>query len=178
LSAHAALRAATRAAHDQLDAHFSTYDLGDRDNYGRFLTSHAAAFVPIEAALTGAGAGRLVDDWPGHRRSNALLADLADLGLAPPPPVAPPAYDDDDHILGGLYVIEGSRLGGQMLQRLVADDLPRRFLSAPQAKGRWRGLTATLDQRLQSPASLSRSVEAALATFSSFHKAVTVSLYE
>lgn len=178
MSAHAALRAATRAAHDQLDAHFSSYDLGNRDDYSRFLTSHAAAFVPIETALTGAGAARLVDDWPGHRRSNALLADLADLGLVPPEPVAPPQFEDDDQILGGLYVIEGSRLGGQVLQRSVAAGLPRRFLAAPQGKGRWRALTATLNQRLQTPSSLSRAADAALATFSSFQRAVTVSIYE
>ncbi|QNN64154.1 biliverdin-producing heme oxygenase [Sphingomonas rhizophila] len=174
MTAHAALRAATRDAHDQLDSHFSGYDLADPGDYGRFLTAHAAAFLPIEEALDRAGAARLVADWPTHRRRDALVADLADLGLTVPAPVAAPAYANDDALLGGLYVLEGSRLGGAVLKRAVGDTLPHRFLSAPQESGRWRRFIATLDQFLYSGASLSRAGDAAKATFACFEQAVTV----
>jgi heme oxygenase len=174
LSAHAALKAATRKAHDQLDAHFSGYDLAEPGDYARFLTAHAAAFLPIEDALDRAGAARLLADWPTHRRRDALVADLDEMGLAIPVPVGPPPYADDEALLGGLYVIEGSRLGGAVLTRAVGDGLPRRFLSAPQEKGRWRRFIATLDQFLYPGRSLSRAGDAALATFACFEQAIMV----
>lgn len=168
MSAHQALRAATRAAHDAVDRRFAGLSLDRPADYGRFLLAHAAAFLPAEQALTDAGAGSLIDDWDQLRRSPALHADLDALGLRPPPPAEPPAYADEAAVLGGAYVIEGSRLGGALLRRQVAPGLPRAFLDSVQPPARWRRLLALLDRALADRAAIARATEAALGTFALF----------
>ena len=78
--AHRRLRAATAHAHEAVDAVFGDYDLTDRDSYARFLSAHAAAMVPLEAALDAAGAERVTADWAERKRGDLILADLAALG--------------------------------------------------------------------------------------------------
>ncbi len=116
-----ALRSATRALHVSVDEGFSRFDLADRRGYAQFLTIHAQAAPAIEAGLNEAGAGGLLTDWAERRRTAALVADLADLELATtlqhPEPLR---FQDRAELIGGLYVLEGSRLGGAMLARRVA----------------------------------------------------------
>lgn len=168
MSAHATLRAATRAAHDRVDAGFAKLNLGDRADYRIFLRRHAAAFLPAEEALTSAGADRIVAGWSSHRRGPALLADLAELGIEVPAFTLAPSYQGDARILGGTYVLEGSRLGGAILRRSVAPGLPRRFLDSVQPPGRWRAFLADLDLRLSDRNSLDLATQAALRTFALF----------
>ena len=114
------LRAATQGAHARVDAAFSRFDLTCREDYADFLTVHARVVPGLEQALDRAGAGALLADWPERRRGGALLADLADLE-APIPACAAAQVDfaDPSEALGGLYVLEGSRLGGAVLARRV-----------------------------------------------------------
>ncbi|MEQ7874573.1 biliverdin-producing heme oxygenase [Sphingomonas sp. ASV193] len=168
MSAHRFLRDETRAAHEAVDASFAGLDLAKRDDYAAFLVAHAAAFLPAEEALTAAGADLLMPDWSVHRRGALLAADLADMGVALPPPASAPRYDDEAAILGGAYVLEGSRLGGAMLRRQVGEGLPRRFLDAVQPPGRWRGFIALLEQKLYTEAEQRRARDAALSTFALF----------
>lgn len=170
MSAHRALREATRAAHDRVDAIFSHLDLADPADYARFLTAQAAAFIPAETALSDAGAARLVEDWDALRRAPLLTADLAALGIAPPAPATPPDYRSPAAILGGMYVLEGSRLGGAMLRRSVPADFPRGFLDSVQPPGRWRSFTRLLDRSLATSESLALASESALLTFTLFER--------
>lgn len=170
MSAHAALRAATREAHDRVDARYSSLNLSDRDDYATFLALHAAAFIPAEEALTRAGAADFIPDWTGMRRADALMADLADLGLIATPSDRPIAYDGTPAILGGAYVLEGSRLGGAMLRRQVGDGLPRRFLDSVQPPGRWRAFVADIDRILYDVASTDRAIASAVMTFALFEQ--------
>ncbi|HLH34523.1 MAG TPA: biliverdin-producing heme oxygenase [Alloacidobacterium sp.] len=52
-------------------------------------------------------------------RAHLLASDLRTLGLDPYPCAAPtlPAFRGTPEILGGMYVMEGSRLGGQLIGR-------------------------------------------------------------
>jgi heme oxygenase len=168
LSAHQALRRATRGAHDRVDAAFSTLNLADPADYATFLTRHAAAFLPVEQALTEAGADRLIADWDALRRGSLLSADMADLGIHSSDGILAPAYPTPAAVLGGAYVLEGSRLGGAMLRRMVGGELPRRFLDSIQPPGRWRTITAALDQFLGDPHSLAVATMSALETFALF----------
>lgn len=168
MSAHARLRAETRFAHDRVDALFGGHDLADPQDYTRFLAAQAAAFLPVEAALDAAGAGRLFPHWTAHRRGMLLRADLADLRAPLPEPVEPPRFDDDPAIAGGVYVLEGSRLGGTMLRRSVPAHLPRRFLDAPQEPGAWRRVLQRLDGILDDADRIDRAVVAASRTFDCF----------
>lgn len=173
MSARAALKAATAAAHDRVDAGFAGYDLTDRDSYADFLSGHAAAFIPLEEALADAGAERLVAGWSAQRRSAMLIDDLAALGRSPPPRLAVPMFTGDWAILGGLYVLEGSRMGGAVLVRQVAPGLPVAFLGARPERGHWPAFVARLDEMVKSPQALDAATTAALSSFAVFERAVT-----
>jgi heme oxygenase len=161
------LRAATAPAHERLDSLYSRLDLARAADYARFLTGHAAAFLPIEAALVKAGADNLIPGWSDDRRGAALQADLAALGLALPAPHSAPVFASDAAVLGGLYVLEGSRLGGAVLARSVPAGAPNAFLK-PSPASTWRAFTALLDARLASAAALDEAAAAASAVFGVF----------
>lgn len=170
-----ALKAATAEAHQRLDDRFSTLDLAKRDDYAAFLMAQAGAFPPIEAALDRAGVESLVLDWPTRRRSAALLADLADLGLEPPPPAPAPPLSSEADSLGALYVLEGSRLGGALLIRTVPAGLPKSFLT-PGNPAAWRAFVTILDERLSSQADIDAAARTATAVFKAFSSAASMIL--
>ncbi len=170
-TAHQLLRAATGIAHERLDARFGVFDLADTRDYGRFLQAHAAALMPVEAALDTAGMAALLDDWPARRRAALIAADLAALGLAMPAPVPVAPLANMAAAWGAAYVVEGSRLGGAMLARRVADDAPRAYLATPLPKGAWRLFLGRLDAALDADAARATAIRGALATFAVFEAA-------
>lgn len=165
-----ALRRATAAAHDEVDAIFSRADLSSASGYRAFLSAQARAHLSVEAALEMAGVERVIADWPERRRAALLRADLEDLGEAADLGAAP-AFTDPAELAGAAYVLEGSRLGGALLKRSVADGLPTRFLDAPARAGAWRALLLRLDEVLAEQADLDRAVTAARAVFTLFARA-------
>lgn len=174
-SARSALRNATSADHERVDAAFSRFDLASRDGYGAFLVAQAAAHLPVEAALDGAGVARVLPDWAQRRRGDRLRADLAAMGLEPaaePAAVAciqalSAALADAAGMLGAVYVLEGSRLGGALLRRSVPDGLPVTFLEAGNSAA-WRTLLAKLDERLCNQEKIALAVSAAARVFAVF----------
>ena len=166
----AALRAATAADHDRVDALFGGYDLADRESYARFLVAHARAVPAVETAL--AAFGRLPG---GVARAPLLTEDLADLDVAPPSALAFALPDDAAAGWGALYVLEGSRLGGAMLARQVGAGLPGRYLGAGHGPGGWRAVLAGLEAAAEGSAWLERAVAAARATFALYGRAVEAS---
>lgn len=140
MSGAAALRAATAAAHERVDARFGTYDLKDRGDYIRFLVEHARAVGGAEAYLE-----RAHPHLAWRARLPLIAADLAALGQSLPDP-APFSLAPDPGIADGVvYVLEGSRLGGQLLARAVGADLPAAYLGATHLPGEWRDLRHGLD---------------------------------
>ena len=168
MKARSHLRSATAEAHERVDRLFGAYDLADREGYRRFLLAQAAAFLPVEASLDAAGAGRLLADWSARQRGDRLKADLADLGAEVPPPVLSPSLCSPADIAGAIYVLEGSRLGGALLKEALPETVPRRFLEAPQEPGSWRKLLERLDDFLYEPAALDAAVLVAKGVFQSF----------
>lgn len=141
---HARLRAATGACHDEVDRLFGQFDLADAASYGKFLTAHAMALVPVE---DWADIGRLIAGWSG--RKVALYEDLAALGLTFPPfePLSWPR--DPAARWGAAYVIEGSRLGGVMLSRSIGAGLPHAYLSARHGPGDWQALLRLMEEKAE-----------------------------
>lgn len=164
------LRAATGGHHDRVDALFSRADLTTRAGYGRFLQAQAAAHLPVERALDAAGAGKVLADWSQRERAALLRADLAALDLPVADGDTGPRYDNPAAILGGVYVLEGSRLGGTLLKRSVAEGLPTAFLGAADSAA-WRGLLAHLDTALDSGDKRDAAIAAAQQTFKMFEAA-------
>jgi len=172
LSARAYLRAITRDAHDRVDAGFSKFDLSTVEGYADFLVAQAAAFLPVEAALDRAGAEELLPDWPQRRRGDALKSDLERLGRDVPEPMTPPDFSDAASVWGGLYVLEGSRLGGAILHKAVGADFPTSFLDPPQEKGLWRQFVAAVERNLYQDVLLERAGVGAIRTFACFEESV------
>lgn len=188
--AHRRLREATAHAHAAVDAVFGGYDLSDRDGYARFLSAHAAAMVPLEAALDAAGAERVTADWASRKRADLILADLAmhsDRGQAdlveagwPSSPFdqlgfgaerSTKAQDLLPILAGVLYVVEGSRLGGKFLARRLPVEFSKSYLDAHQPAGNWAKLLASIDAILYDEHRTEIAVDAALSTFSMFERA-------
>ncbi|HEY6917186.1 MAG TPA: biliverdin-producing heme oxygenase [Allosphingosinicella sp.] len=173
------LRAATADEHERVDRLFSMFDLGTDEGYRAFLSAQAWAYLPVEKALDTAGAARLIDDWRERRRAHLLLADLEELGAGRmessaqshrgvPVFSAREGCERDAAILGALYVLEGSRLGGAVLKRRLPPGMPVRFLGTPQSPGAWRKLLEILDECLYEPERLAVAVGTARDVFMRF----------
>lgn len=168
MSARLRLREDTRAAHEAVDAAYSGFDLSTTEGYRAFLTAQALAFLPIEAAADRAGAGDLLPDWSARRRSRRLKDDLADLGVPPSEDLQSVELCGVPDVLGAVYVLEGSRLGGRLLHRHLPADAPSRFLGDDDYGPRWRALTRLLDERLTDPHDIEAAVASARSTFDCF----------
>lgn len=171
---HARLKAATRQAHEIVDAHFSRFDLADRQGYRDFLAAHAAIMPRCEAVLDASGVAALLPDWEARRRTPALLADLAALDCAV-------VIDDDAPVAlaapeawGMLYVLEGSRLGGAVLAGRVRANPDAhcrdaiRYLRHGQGARLWPVFLLALDCEPVTNVEFERIVAGALETFSLF----------
>jgi heme oxygenase len=71
-----------------------------------------------------------------------LEADLDALGTTPLPLMAElPRFDSVDQLIGAMYVIEGSNLGGTVIVRLLDESLPaampRLFFANSGGHARW-----------------------------------------
>ena len=168
MSAASELRAGTRSEHDRVDALFGRLDLSSATDYGLFLRAMAAAYLPVEKALEEASIGLLVRDWRVRKRGDLLGRDLAELGLTEIQLLAAPCFGDVPAILGGIYVLEGSRLGGAFLKRSLPVAAPARFLGAPAEPGSWKRLLETIDANLTEAGDILRACEAARSVFRTF----------
>jgi heme oxygenase len=154
-----------------VDEIFSRPDLSRRDDYVDFLSAQAAALVPAELSLERAGAGSLLSGWEECKRSRLVRADLFSLGAAMPAPLVTPTFTSEAEVWGGLYVLEGSRLGAALLRRSVAPTFSTAFLDAAPTAERWRNLLHSLDERLIRPRDIGRATAAARRVFHLFEQA-------
>ena len=171
-----ALRAATTDAHERVDALYSRFDLAGAAGYADFLVAQAGAYLAIEAALDRAGAENVLPDWPRRRRAEALRRDLAVLGLkVSASDIEAPALGEAARVIGAIYVLEGSRLGGTMLLRSVPQGQPTEFLST-RHPDLWRVFIARLDCVLADESRLETAKFAALDTFECFERSARLAL--
>lgn len=144
-----ALRTATRQAHHLLDHHALLAPLPRPDltlsAYGDALAALHGIHQAGETAIA-AGLARLGLSYPWQPRQTELDADLAALGRTPwPLRIATAPCQDAADLIGYLYVIEGSRLGGLVIGRQLATHLPQapcRFYDDQHAPARWTGFNA------------------------------------
>lgn len=172
-SARHSLRSATAAAHDAVDRAFGAFDLADRQRYADFLTAQAAAFLPVEAAIDRSAPLRVLPDWPERRRSDSLRDDLTRLGVVASAQAEMRPFDTPEALLGAIYVLEGSRLGGRMLARGVPDAFPQSFLSAGNP-ALWRSLLAVVELNLVTGEQRATAITAARDVFALFEKGACV----
>ena len=154
------LRDATADRHAPVDTVLSQADLGDRRGYGRFLPAQAAAHIPVEEALDVLGIEAILADWPSRRRGDLIREDLDTLGLPLPPLEDQPRLGGVPALLGAAYVLEGSALGGAVLERSMAAGLPTLYLSTTRPAA-WRDLITVIEARLTDPDDLDAAIDAA-----------------
>ncbi|MCY7399060.1 MAG: biliverdin-producing heme oxygenase [Sphingomonas bacterium] len=121
---HAFLRLNTREWHDRVDAAFEQFDLTTERGYRSFLEAHAQVIPLCELHLANSGAERRFPGWLGTMRMPALMADLDAMGgtWQTPPDIAGNEKRFDTAgpaLVGMIYVLEGSRLGGRILAKRV-----------------------------------------------------------
>ena len=150
--------------------------MGHPGDYRTFLAAHAGAVLPLEDVLNRAGAAAVLPDWPARRRSAALLDDLHRLGQPPGRP-RPVAAGGLGWVLGALYVLEGSRLGGQVLRRrvLAGPDAACRaataYLSHGAGRHPWPDFLRLMEASPHAVADPAQAVAGALDAFSLFEHA-------
>ena len=90
-------------------AHFLAKMYGFLAPYETALQQHAAEFSPVW-------------ELPERQRAHLILEDLAQPATAPDLPMCPamPPLHTRLQLLGAMYVVEGSTLGGQVITRQLA----------------------------------------------------------
>jgi heme oxygenase len=145
MSLRNALRTGTSDCHAVVDRLFGHFDLSDRGRYAAFLLAHARVIPAAEQALARGGIESLLPDWTDRRRSDMLTADLSALGLASPQPLDVADFSSQDELWGAAYVLEGSKLGGAILAKLVPDTLPSTYIGHQGPKGAMKAFMERLD---------------------------------
>lgn len=181
--ARMALRAATAAAHVRLHHLPVLAPLAagtiTRPAYAALLRRMLEFHLGVERCVAAGPSVRGVGvDIVERRRSPLLLADLATLGVAAGGDAAPalPVPGSAAGVLGCLYVVEGSTLGGRELARRLDHLLPpgsvdgRAFLLGYGAGhgAMWRAFCAALEAGGTDAGRRADMVAAALATFAAF----------
>jgi heme oxygenase len=180
-SARDALRTATDAAHQRLHAIPAFHALAegrlDRAGYAALLRRKLGFHAALEARLAEVPALEAYGiALAARRRTHLLRADLVWLGAPSESPPAPlPPFAGPAEALGGLYVAEGSTLGGRQLAHALDALLPpgadgRRFLlgHGEQHGAMWRACCAAIERcgaTEDGRAGMTRGAEATFAAF-------------
>ena len=140
----------------------------------QLLTAMLGIYTPLEAVLAH-------EDEAGYiPRVPLIRQGLEHLGQNPvlPPPIQIPTFSNRAEKLGGLYVLEGSTLGGQVIhQKLMAhfgeSIKPALSFFTPYcdaARSHWQSFCLGLERELNTEEALQSAASAALATFEMFAK--------
>jgi heme oxygenase (biliverdin-IX-beta and delta-forming) len=123
------LKQATHDLHTEVDALASRLDLTRRNSYCQFLLASAGPIIGLELALERSGVEASFTDWSYRRRRFALALDLHALELTADAADARSPLSLSE-MFGVLYVLEGSRLGAQVLLRRVGQSTDEAVLCA------------------------------------------------
>ncbi|MGI5499951.1 biliverdin-producing heme oxygenase [Lentzea sp. CA-135723] len=177
----ARLRTETRAAHlaleDDLAFGPGTISLA---RYEDLLATFLGLHEPLERAVAAAIAEHGLH-WELLPGTANLRSDLSGLGWSPErisavPRTAPPDVSTLPALVGALYVVEGARLGGQVITRWVADVLgpvPVAFFGGDgDARRRFRrfGVMAEAALPAAGAAAACEAANACFAVFRSGHR--------
>lgn len=170
-NARSVLRTRTRDLHLLAEEVLGTDRCGTLAGYVGMLQSNLAVTETAHRATAPLLPPRMREGLEADARR--LREDLAELGARPNRDAAHLELDGPASAIGALYVLEGARLGGKLLARLVEDRLGLTAeLGATYLNGdgvdtgrRWRHFLADLEERLVASDELIRAIAAARATF-------------
>lgn len=174
------LRSATDDAHRRLDEIVDRAGFfDDCPSYASYLKATLRARQQLELALTDSGAEALFEVWPDRRIATALRQDIADVtgGEAAADASVLVSTLSAAHVIGSLYVLEGSALGGRQLA-LRAHALgmspafgARHFARQTAIPKSWSAFLRVLEALPLDTAEEDACIEAAIAVFASFERA-------
>lgn len=184
------LREATRGEHERteraIEGRFFDGSGGiDRRGYRALLEAFLGLYRPLEERLVPASRRHLAS-VRYRRRVDRLERDLRVLGCSEDHldelPTCPrgelPDVDGPHRLLGCLYVVEGSELGGRVIRKRLEKELDGSALRADaffgtdpdRVRERWTGFRAELEKRLAPGGPVEEAAEAARATFRVFRR--------
>jgi len=178
----AVIRSRTRPLHAQLESSFDlSASLASIPVYRDLLARYLSIYKPFEAVLAEESVETLaLISWPQRSRVAQLERDLAALGgqaaVIPAPRL--PKLDDLSSLLGALYVVEGSSLGGQIIYRQIQQQLHLNATSGAAffygdgdgTGSSWKRFTSILEENITEP---ERAADAAEAMFLAFGQALS-----
>ena len=189
LSVRFVLRQATAGAHERMHAHpgFKAAAAGaiEVHDYQRLLSRLLGFHRPFEDLIRAVGERYEVGlDLDCRARSPFLIADLMTLGVSRRAvdslPDWPPSLNlaSEGAVLGSLYVLEGSALGGVQIARALkgrfggeAGDARQFFLGRGERHGAlWKEFVVRLETLAKGQHHCDCAVTAALATFDEFER--------
>jgi heme oxygenase len=157
-----------------------------REEYARVLAAFRGFFATWESEALRHAPASLLPLVRERQRLPLLDADLAQLGEGTPSataldPAQLPDLGDPAQLLGSMYVLEGSRLGGQIIAKRVRDIVPGAraghasgpavaFFTGfgPETGRRWKSFCSVLEAFAITPSDAARMISAARATFLAF----------
>lgn len=163
------LRDETRAEHERVDRLLSSFDIGRRGDLTAFLGIHRMCFSAMaKVAAQGGYAHRALGEMLHHIDADLAVLQATDLNRS-----APTLGETDPLALD--YMIEGSRLGTQVLKRRWAasrDPIVARasgYFSKGPTPGRWRKVCDDLSAVPAESARAARIIEDTQKLFALFH---------
>lgn len=121
------LKSETLAWHQQVEQRVDvTHRVQSVDAYRELLVAFYGFYAPLEAELAKVDWKPLGIDWTERRKVHLLERDLSLVGVDAAEIARCdqlPALADETHALGCLYVLEGATLGGQYIERQLAQQL-------------------------------------------------------
>jgi len=174
------IRSETRGLHQAIERSnpLSSARVSLQD-YRRYLEKLLGFHAPLELRLAAMSEQHgLTAEFAGRSKTPLVVRDLAALGLRPATAVAVawspwlPQPVGLGGLLGCAYVLEGATLGGKVILRRLAPQLPEiqgasRYLDCygDQVGERWKRLLALLETHLVTPEAEQAAVAAARDSF-------------
>ena len=177
----AIVRALTSELHAQLEAAINIDSaLGSINTYRQLLLGYLSIYRPFEQALSGLITPTGVITHPGLNNTSLLEQDLRALHTPAMHSLLPatlPPLQTTDEILGALYVVEGSSLGGQYIYRQVQQQLHLDsthgaaffYGKGPATGTAWKRFITLFDEHITSP---HHAAASAIAMFHVFEQAL------
>ncbi len=165
-----------KALEEILGAQYFENGALDRSRFVKLLRAYYGLYRTLDPALEET-TERFLRDYAYRPRSERLKQDLQTLGLKQEdldelPTLAStklPDLDDRSELLGALYVVEGSELGGSIIRRDLEQKLDEETLKADayvrdrpdETRANWNEFREVFNQRIDSEDALERAVRTA-----------------